>query len=107
MAFSSSFAPPAFERRISVESRAINAIDAVIEAGATTLVAEPWRADRIVRGAERLTLDELAKEAARRRALPPPADFNRVLALAQLSRALEKSAFARSWGAQRLRLRKT
>jgi len=80
-----------------VTLRAAAAVEAVVATGAALLVAEPWRASRIVRGAESMPLDALRAEVARRRALPPPADFNRALALAQLVRALDDEAFAAAW----------
>jgi hypothetical protein len=71
------------------------------KAGAKLLIAEPWRAARIVRGAGAMMLSELAAEAARRRTMPPPVDFNRALALAQLARALEAPSFAEAFAAWR------
>jgi hypothetical protein len=76
------------------DAAAADAVEAVVEAGARLLIAEPWRVARIIRGADAMTYRELTAETARRRALPPPADFNRVLALAQLARALEAPPFA-------------
>ncbi len=77
------------------------AVEAIVETGAALLIAEPWRASRIVRGAESLSFEALRREVARRRALPPPADFNRALALAQLARALDREAFAAAWARSR------
>src|SRR5581483_9877427 len=91
-------ADPAFamtEHDLAV--RAAAAVEAIVETGAALLVAEPWRANRIVRGADGLSLEALRNEVARRRARPPPADFNRALALAQLARALDRDAFAAAW----------
>jgi hypothetical protein len=82
-------------------SRAAGAVEAVIEAGAARLIAEPWRVNRIIRGAEGLTLEQLRAKIAWRRALPPPADFNRALALAQLARALDEPSFAATWSSER------
>jgi hypothetical protein len=73
------------------------AVEAALRTGAAILAAEPWRIGRIIRGADDLTLQELAGEVVRRRRLPPPADFNRVVALAQLARALEFPGFAARW----------
>jgi hypothetical protein len=75
---------------------ASGAVAAVIDAGAKILIAEPWRAARIIRGAEALTFDELATHFARRRAAPF-ADFNRAIAFAQLGRALESPYFRTAW----------
>jgi hypothetical protein len=74
-----------------------NSIETVIQAGATILAVEPWRIARIIRSADGMTFQELATEVSRRRALPPSADFNRILALAQLACALERPGFAASW----------
>ena len=87
----------------ALASRAAAAIEAVIEAGAARLIAEPWRVNRIIRGAEGLALEQLRAKIAWRRALPPPADFNRALALAQLARALDKPSFAATWSSERTR----
>jgi hypothetical protein len=73
------------------------AIEAAIQAGAAILAGEPWRVARIIRGADGMTLQELAAEVSRRRALPPSSDFNRALALAQLSCALNRPGFAAGW----------
>jgi hypothetical protein len=97
MAFRSDFRPPTIVYERDLKARAVNAIEAVVTAGAALLIAEPWRASRIIRGADRLTFDELAAEVSRRRALPPAADFNRALALAQLVRAIDEPAFAAAW----------
>ena len=78
---------------------AAGAIEAIVEAGARLLIAEPWRVARIIRGADAMTYRELTAEAARRRALPPPGDFNRALALAQLARALDAPSFAAAFAA--------
>ena len=78
-------------------SRAAATIEAIVEAGAERLIAEPWRVSRIVRGAEELAFDQLRAEVERRRVLPPPPNFNRALALAQLTRALAQPAFAAAW----------
>jgi hypothetical protein len=87
----------------ALAAAAQKAVQATIQAGAAALIAEPWRVERIIRGAETMTFQELAREVARRRALPPPADFNRALALAQLARALQRPGFAACWS-ERLRL---
>jgi hypothetical protein len=98
VAFLSDFSQPAPQFNGDFASRAAEGVEAVIEAGAALLVAQPWRVNRIIRGAESLSFDELAGEAARRRALPPSSDFNRALALAQLGRALKRPAFQEAWG---------
>jgi hypothetical protein len=85
----------------ALASRAAAAIEALIEAGAARLIAEPWRTNRIIRRAEGMTHDQLRTEVARRRALPPPTDFNRALALAQLARALDQPGFAAAWSSSR------
>jgi hypothetical protein len=77
------------------------AIEAVIETGVQRLIAEPWRVSRIIRDAEELTIDQLRGEIARRRNLPPPRDFNRALALAQLARALDRPGFEAAWSTRR------
>jgi hypothetical protein len=98
MAFDSAF--PNFVRAPdAAEGRA--AIEAIVEAGARLLIDEPWRVGRIIRGADGMTLRQLADEATRRRALAPPTDFNRALALAQLNRALEAPRFALAWSERR------
>jgi hypothetical protein len=76
---------------------AADKIAAIIEAGVRTLVAEPWRVARIVRAADEMTIDELAAQMARRRRAAPPADLNRAIALAQLSRALNSPQFRAAW----------
>jgi len=93
-------APPSFALAETYAAEAAGAVEAIVDAGAKLLIAEPWRASRIVRGAGDMTFQELAAEAARRRALPMNADFNRALALAQLSRALKSPAFAASFAAR-------
>ncbi|HLH51095.1 MAG TPA: hypothetical protein VKV96_17285, partial [Roseiarcus sp.] len=94
----SSCADPALATaETDLAKRAAAAVEAIVETGAALLVAEPWRASRIVRGAESLSFEALRNEVARRQALPPPADFNRALALAQLARALDHEAFAAAW----------
>lgn len=82
------------------DAAAASAIEAIIEIGARLLIAEPWRVARIIRGAHAMTYSELTAEAARRRALPPPSDFNRALALAQLARALEAPSFAAAFASR-------
>ena len=81
-------------------SRATAAVEAVIEAGAALLIAEPWRVNRIIRGAEGLTLEQLRAKIAWRCAPPSPADFNRALALAQVARALDEPSFATMWSSE-------
>jgi hypothetical protein len=97
MTFFARFPSPAGKCERDVALRAASAVEAIVEAGAGLLIAETWRVARIIRGADRLTFEDLAAEIARRRALPSPADFNRALALAQLARAVERPAFAASW----------
>ena len=91
----------------ALASRATAAVEAVIQAGAARLIAEPWRVNRIIRGAEGLTLEQLRTKIAWRRALPPPADFNRALALAQLARAADEPSFAATWSSERTRTNPT
>jgi hypothetical protein len=79
---------------------AASAVAAVIDAGAKILVAEPWRAGRIMAGAEEMTFDELSAQFARRRRAPF-ADLNRAIAFAQLGRALASPSFRRAWDARR------
>ena len=79
---------------------AAGALAAVIEAGAKILVAEPWRAGRIMPGAADMTFDELLSAFARRRAAPL-VDINRAIAFAQLARALESFRFRTAWDAWR------
>lgn len=86
---------PTLENELA--ARAAAAVEAIVETGAALLIDEPWRASRIVRDAESLSFEALRNEVARRRALPPPADFNRALALAQLARALNRQGFAAAW----------
>ena len=81
------------------DAAAAGAIEAIVAAGARLLIAEPWRIARIIRGADAMTYRELTAEAARRRVFPPPSDFNRALALAQLARTLEAPSFAAAFAA--------
>jgi hypothetical protein len=97
MASHSNFSSGCAAGEADLAGRAAGAVGAIIDAGAKLLIAEPRRVGRVIRGAEQMTLDELAAEAARRRVGPPPADFNRALALAQLARALETPDFAAAW----------
>jgi hypothetical protein len=78
---------------------AASAVAAVIDAGAKVLVAEPWRAERIIGGAEDMTFHELSAQFPRRRA--PFADLNRAIAFAQLGRALASPSFRSAWDARR------
>jgi hypothetical protein len=75
---------------------AADALAAIIDAGAEALMAEPWRASRIIGGAQHLDIDELAARTARRRRAAP-ADLNQAIALAQLSRALLSPLFRSAW----------
>jgi hypothetical protein len=75
---------------------AASAIAAIIDAGVQALIAEPWRAGRIIAGAQHLTIDELDARTARRRRAAP-ADLNQAIALAQLSRALKSPLFREAW----------
>jgi hypothetical protein len=86
----------------ALASCAAAAVEAVIEAGAARLIAEPWRVSRIIRGADGLSLEQLRIAVRRRRALPY-ADFNRALAFAQLARALDQPSFAAAWSSNRTR----
>ncbi|MGO8798397.1 MAG: hypothetical protein ACLQE9_17120 [Roseiarcus sp.] len=79
-----------------LEGLASSALAAVIDSGAKILMREPWRAARIVRGADAMTIGELAFHVARRRRAPP-ADLNRGIALAQLSLALAAPGFGAAW----------
>ena len=80
---------------------ASGALAAAIEAGARLFAEQPWRAARLIRGADAMTAPELRAALARRRAAGPPADLNLGIALAQLSLALEAPTFAEAWGAWR------
>jgi hypothetical protein len=80
----------------ALEPIAANALAAIIDAGAQALIAEPWRVGRIIGGAQNLDIDELAARTARRRRAAP-ADLNRAIALAQLSRALKSPLFRDAW----------
>jgi hypothetical protein len=80
----------------SLAAPAAEALAAIIETGARILVAEPWRAARIVPGAGEMTIDELAGHLARRRRARP-ADLNRAIAFAQLSLALKAPQFRGAW----------
>ena len=75
---------------------AANALAAIIETGVQALIAEPWRAGRIIGGAQNLDIDTLAARTARRRRAAP-ADLNQAIALAQLSRALKSPLFRDAW----------
>jgi hypothetical protein len=76
---------------------ASDAIAAIVDAGARALIAEPWRAGRIIRETHELTIDELAAQAAHRRRAGPPADLNQAIALAQLILALKSPRFCAAW----------
>jgi hypothetical protein len=80
----------------ALEPIAANALAAIVDAGARALIAEPWRASRIIRGAQHLSIEELAAQAARRRRAAP-AVLNQAIALAQLSRALQSPLFRDAW----------
>src|SRR5579859_2412502 len=73
------------------------AVAAVIDAGAKILIAEPWRAGRIMSGAEDMTFDELSSQFERRRRAAPFADLNRAIAFAQLGRALASPCVRIAW----------
>ena len=79
---------------------ALPALAAIVEAGAAILAAEPWRAARIIRGADAMTVHELAAQLARRRRAPPPADLNRAIGMAQLALALKSPRFCAIWAAR-------
>jgi hypothetical protein len=76
------------------------ALAAIVDAGASILLAEPWRVARIIRGADKMTIHELAAQLARRGG-GPPADLNRAIALAQLALALKSPTFCATWAARR------
>ena len=80
----------------ALEPIAANALAAIIDAGVQALIAEPWRAGRIIGGAQNLDIDTLAARTARRRRAAP-ADLNHAIALAQLSRALKSPLFRYAW----------
>jgi hypothetical protein len=101
MAFRSEYPSPVANGERDLASLASNAVESAVRAGAALLLAEPWRVSRIIRGAEALTLEDLLAEVARRRRLPPAADFNRALALKQLARALDEPGFAAAWSRRR------
>jgi hypothetical protein len=82
-------------------ARAADALSAVVEAGASILIQEPWRVGRIIRDAEAMTFEALCESLARRRAMAPPADFNRAIALAQLALAMKSPVFHACWVAWR------
>jgi hypothetical protein len=79
-----------------LDSLAAGALAAVVDAGAKILIAEPWRAARIMRGPGDMTFDELSSAFARRRRAPF-ADLNRGIAFAQLGRALASPCFRAAW----------
>ena len=85
----------------ALEPIAANALAAIIEAGVQALIAEPWRAGRIIGGAQDLDIDALAARTARRRRAAP-ADLNQAIALAQLSRALKSPLFRGAWANWRI-----
>lgn len=67
--------------------------EAAVSRGARELIARPWLADRIVRGASSLTLGQLAVSVLRRPTRP--------LKVRQLERALKDPAFGAAWNAYR------
>jgi hypothetical protein len=82
---------------------ASSAIGAIIEAGASLFIAEPWRIARIIRGADDMMIDELMGRVAKRRRAGPPADINLAIAVAQLSLALKSPLFLTAWADWRRR----
>lgn len=74
---------------------ATSAIEAVIAHGAEILVAEPWRADRVFRGASHMTAREV--ELTCNRLLGHCRDTNRALALLQLRRAGDSPEWGPAW----------
>ena len=80
---------------------AAKALAAIVETGASILVAEPWRVARIIRGADDMSIHELAAQLARRRRAGPPADLNRAIGMAQLALALKSPRFCAIWAARR------
>jgi hypothetical protein len=81
---------------------AAKALAAIVETGASILVAEPWRVARIIRGADDMSIHELAAQLARRRRAGPPADLNRAIALAQLALVLKSPGFCTMWAARQV-----
>jgi hypothetical protein len=81
----------------AVAALAADAIAAIIDAGARTLIAQPWQVARIVRRAGEMTIEELTAHIARRRRATPPADLNLAIAIAQLSCALNSPKFRAAW----------
>ena len=81
----------------AVVALAADALAAIIDAGARTLIAQPWRVARIVRRAEEMTIEELTAHIARRRRTTPPADLNLAIAIAQLSCAVNSPKFRAAW----------
>jgi hypothetical protein len=94
-------AASACDRDLSLDrvcaARADDALAAVVAAGAGSLIAEPWRVARIIGGADAMTIDELTRQAARRRRTGPSGDLNVAVALAQLNFALASPCFRAAW----------
>jgi len=90
-----------FTAEATFPTLAANALAAIVEAGASILVAEPWRVARIIRGADEMTVHELSEQLARRRCAGPPTDLNRAIAMAQLALALKSPRFRARWAARR------
>ena len=86
----------------ALAASAKNAVAAAVDFGAEILVREPWRVARIIRRADEMTIEELARHTARRR-LTPPADLNLAIAIAQLSAALASPRFRAAWADWRSR----
>ena len=80
-----------------MDRAADDALAAIVDAGARALLREPWRAARIIPGADNLTVEELAAAMARKSRAGPPADFNAAIALAQLAVALKSWQFRAVW----------
>jgi len=81
----------------SYGAAATAALTAIIERGAEILVREPWRAARLVRDADRLTLRELSARVRSMRRAAGSVDLNRAIGLAQLDRAMQTRQFALAW----------
>jgi|HubBroStandDraft_3_1064219.scaffolds.fasta_scaffold135569_2 hypothetical protein len=82
----------------AMPAAATDSIEAIIAAGAALLVREPWRADRIIRGAQYMTSRELELTCNRFLA-HRPGDLNRTLALLQLRRATDSPLWGPAWAA--------
>jgi hypothetical protein len=88
-------APPAAAD--DLQRAACEAVAAIVEAGARSLTAQPWRVRRVIGGADTLSFDELAARVAQRGCAARPSDPNPAIALAQLNRALHSPSFRAAW----------